>query len=345
MPTSRGGRVTIIDVAREANVSPATVSRVLNGAKPVSGSLAERVRSAVDRLGYRPNPAAQGLLRGRSHVVGVVVPDLSNPYFAEVLKGVTAAAEEYDRRTLVADTDEHDREERRVTLELARWVDGIILCSPRMSDAALREIAAAVPDLVCINRVLRDPPLAAVVVDFRAGMRAICNHLLELGHRRVAYLQGPRQAWSERERQRSLRAAARRGLEVVQVPCGSTTIDGYRATDAALDGDPSAIVAFSDYVAFGVLSRLTERGVRVPDDVSLTGFDDIPLSGVLSPRLTTVTVRKPLLGQLAWQQLHDVGGTDAAAAVTVTPSLVVRGSTGAPRSVSARGDRRRRASP
>lgn len=331
MPTSRGGRVTIVDVAREASVSPATVSRVLNDAKPVSGSLADRVRSAVDRLGYRPNPAAQGLLRGRSHVVGVVVPDLSNPYFAEVLKGVTAAAEEYDRRTLVADTDEHEREERRVTLELARWVDGIVLCSPRMGDAALREIAAAVPNLVCINRVLRDPPLAAVVVDFRAGMRAICNHLLELGHRRVAYLQGPRHAWSERERQRSLRAAARRGLDVVQVPCGSTTIDGYGATDAALRGEPSAIIAFSDYVAFGVLSRLTELGVSVPDDVSVTGFDDIPLSGVLSPRLTTVTVRKPLLGQLAWQQLHDAGEASSSAAVTVTPSLVVRGSTGRPR--------------
>lgn len=330
MTTSRGGRVTIIDVAREASVSPATVSRVLNGAKPVSGSLADRVRTAVDRLGYRPNPAAQGLLRGRSHVVGVVVPDLSNPYFAEVLKGVTAAAEGYDRRTLVADTDEHEREERRVTRELARWVDGVILCSPRMSDASLREIAAEVPDLVCINRILRDPPVAAVVVDFRDGMRAICNHLLELGHRRVAYLQGPRHAWSERERQRALRTAGRRGLDVAQVPCGSTTLDGYHATDTALASGPSAIIAFSDYVAFGVLSRLTELGVSVPDDVSVTGFDDIPLSGVLSPRLTTVTVRKPLLGQLAWQQLQDAAGGAPGTAVTVTPSLVVRGSTGRP---------------
>jgi DNA-binding LacI/PurR family transcriptional regulator len=344
VPTSRGGRVTIIDVAREANVSPATVSRVLNGAKPVSGSLADRVRSAVDRLGYRPNPAAQGLLRGRSNVVGVVVPDLSNPYFAEVLKGVTAAAEEYDRRTLVADTDEHEREERRVALELARWVDGIVLCSPRMGDAALREVAAAVPNLVCINRILRDPPVSAVVVDFRAGLRAICNHLLELGHRRVVYLQGPRHAWSERERQRSLRAAARRGLEVVQVPCGSTSVDGHRATDEALRAGPTAIMAFSDYVALGVLSRLTELGVSVPGDVSVTGFDDIPLSGVLSPRLTTVTVRKPLLGQLAWQQLHDAADVNTGAAVTVTPSLVVRASTASPRSVSGRGGLRRPAS-
>ena len=324
-------RSTIIDVARDAGVSPATVSRVLNGAKPVSDEVSRRVRETVERLGYRPIPAAQGLLRGRSHAVGVVVPDLSNPYFAEVLKGVTAAADEYDRRTLIADTNEDVSQERRVILELARWVDGIVLCSPRMPDAALRATAASVPNLVCINRVLRDPPVAAVVVDFRAGMRAICNHLLELGHRRVAYLQGPKQAWSEKERQLALRAAGRRGLEVTQVPCGPSTLDGYRATDAALRSDPSAIIAFSDYVAFGVLPRLAELDVAVPDDVSVTGFDDIPMSGITMPGLTTVTVRKPLLGQLAWQQLQEVAEQRTGAAVSVTPELVTRQSTARPR--------------
>jgi LacI family transcriptional regulator len=322
-------RISIIDVARDAGVSPATVSRVLNGAKPVSDALVGRVRESVERLGYRPNPAAQGLLRGRSHAVGVVVPDLSNPYFAEVLKGVTAAADELDRRTLIADTNENVADEPRVALELARWVDGLVLCSPRMSDAELRDIAASVPNLVCINRVLRSPAVAAIVVDFRAGMRAICNHLFELGHRRVAYLQGPEQAWSERQRQLALRAAARRGLQVAQVPCGTSTVDGYHATDAALAGDPTAIVAFSDYVAFGVLTRLGELDVAVPGDISVTGFDDIPMSGITSPGLTTVTVRKPLLGQLAWQRLYD--GSDQAEVITVRPELVRRASTARPR--------------
>lgn len=321
-------RVTIIDVAREANVSPATVSRVLTDAKRVSDDLAQRVRDAVTRLGYRPNPAAQGLLRGRSHAVGVVVPDLSNPYFAEVLKGVTSAAEESDRRTLIADTNETAGQEQQITLELARWVDGIVLCSPRMSDAELRATAESVRELVCINRVLADPPVAAVVVDFRSGLRAICDHLLELGHRCVAYLQGPQQAWSEQERQRALRAAARRGLDVVQVPCGPGTIDGHRATDAALAADPTAIIAFSDYVALGTLARLAELGVAVPTDMSVTGFDDIPMSGIISPGLTTVTVRKQLLGQLAWQQLHEGA---ASRPITVKPTLVVRGSTARPR--------------
>lgn len=321
-------RVTIIDVAREAEVSPATVSRVLTEAKPVSEVLARRVRDAVTRLGYRPNPAAQGLLRGRSHAVGVVVPDLSNPYYAEVLKGVTAAAEDSDRRTLIADTNETVDQEPQVTLELARWVDGIVLCSPRMSDADLRAIAASVPDLVCINRVLTDPPIASVVVDFRSGLRAICDHLLELGHSCVAYLQGPHEAWSERERQRALRAAGRRGLDVVQVPCGPSTVDGHRATDAALAADPTAIIAFSDYVALGTLARLAELDVAVPGDVSVTGFDDIPMSGIMNPGLTTVAVHKPLLGQLAWEQLHQQGGGRP---VTIKPTLVVRGSTARPR--------------
>jgi LacI family transcriptional regulator len=325
-------RSKITDVARDAGVSPATVSRVLNGAKPVSAQLERRVRDAVARLSYQPNPAAQGLLRGRAHAVGVVVPGLSNPYFAEVLKGVTAAAADCDRRTLIADTNEDADQEAALTLELARWVDGIVLCSPRMSDAALRATAASVPNLVCINRLVRDPPFAAVTVDFRAGMRAICDHLFTLGHRHVAYLQGPRQAWSERERQVALRAAMRRGLGVTQVPCGSSMVDGYRATDIALTSEPSAIIAFSDYVAFGVLSRLTERDVAVPQDVSVTGFDDIPLSGITSPALTTATVHKPMLGQMAWQQLHDaIEGQQPGRSLSMRPVLVARASTAEPR--------------
>jgi LacI family transcriptional regulator len=156
-------------------------------------------------------------------------------------------------------------------------------------------------------------------------------HLLELGHRRVAYLQGPANAWSEKERQQALRAAARRGLDITQVPCGPGTHDGHRATDAALEGDPSAIIAFSDYVAFGVLSRLAELGVDVPGDLSMTGFDDIPMSGITRPGLTTATVSKPLLGQLAWHRLHDGAETPSGTPVGITPTLVVRGSTARPR--------------
>jgi DNA-binding LacI/PurR family transcriptional regulator len=326
MGSVRPSRATIIDVAREAAVSPATVSRVLTGTKPVSADREQRVRAAVDRLGYRPNPAAQGLLRGATHTIGVVVPDLSNPYFAEVLKGVTNAAEMADFRTLVCDTSENEEAEYEAAMELSRWTDGLVLCSPRMSHGRLAELANSVPQLVCVNRLGRGRSVPAVVVDFEAGVASLCRHLRELGHRRVAYLRGPSRAWSERARQRALRAATGPDFEIVQAACGSSDIDGYRATDAALESKPTALMAFSDHVALGVLARLAEVGVSVPDDVSLTGFDDISLSRLVSPRLTTVTVRKQDLGRRAWELLSGTGE----GIMTVSPELVVRCSTAAP---------------
>lgn len=320
-------RATIVEVARAADVSPATVSRVLTGTKPVSADLEQRVRTAVERLGYRPNPAAQGLLRGTTHTVGVVVPDLSNPYFAEVLKGVTHAAEQADFRTLVADTAEKPGSEAAAALELSRWSDGVVLCSPRMPDRELAELAAAIPRLVCVNRLAGDFGKPVVAVDFRAGILLLCKHLRALGHRRVAYLRGPARAWSERVRRRALDEAVGPDFEVVPVACGSSSLDGHRAVDAALASGVTALLAFSDYVAMGALARLSELGVAVPEDVSLVGFDDIALSQVVSPRLTTVRVRQQALGRHAWSLLF---GEDPAEITWVTPRLIVRGSTGPP---------------
>jgi LacI family transcriptional regulator, galactose operon repressor len=319
-------RATIIDVARAAGVSPATVSRVLTGAKAVSTDLERRVRDAVERLGYRPNPAAQGLLRGTTRAVGVVVPDLGNPYFAEVLKGVTAAAGRADFRTLVTDTNEQPSAEYEAARELARWADGVVLCAPRMSEEELSQLVAVVPQLVCVNRIEREQAAPAVVVDFHAGMTRICRHLAALGHRRIVYLRGPEQAWSQRERDRALGEA---GLDIAHVRCGAGHQDGYRVADTALAAGGSAIVAFSDYVALGVLARLRERGVSVPGDVSLTGFDNISFAGLVFPPLTTVAVDAADLGRRAWSRLF---GTDrSTGAVTLTPELVVRESSGPPR--------------
>lgn len=321
-------RVTIHDVARLAGVSNATVSRVLTGTKPVSDDLSDRVREVAARLGYRPNPAAQVLLRGRSQTVGVVVPDLANAYFAEILKGATAAAAESGWQTLVADADEDAAQEYRSAMELARWVDGLMLCSPRMSTPLLNEVAAAVPSVVLVNRVVRHPPLASVVVDYRRGMALICDHLMALGHRRIAYLQGPPQAWTDRQRRRALESAAARGLDVAGVPCGSASSDGYRAAGDALERGVTAVVAFNDQVALGALARFTELGVRVPDDVSLVGFDDIAVGALVSPGLTTVGVDKPALGSLALARLES---RSPAPPDKVASELVVRGSTAAPR--------------
>lgn len=332
--TSGNGRSrpTIIQVAQAAGVSPATVSRVLSGAVPVSPDLTARVRQAVDHSGYRPNPIAQGLLRGTTHSVGVVVPDLTNPYFAEVLKGVTAAASEHGYRTIVSDADEEPTAEADLALELAHWADGVVLCSPRMSDRSLTRLSRQLPRLVIVNRIVRGRRLPTVVVDFHAGMAALCEHLRSLGHRRLVYLCGPRHAWSERERQRGLRDAEGSGLQISQLPCGSTAEDGYRvAADASRVG-ATAIVAFSDHVAFGTLTRLRELGIRVPEDLSLTGFDDVQFSQLTSPPLTTVRIVKTQLGRLAWEQFEDGNSPRARRQSTILhPELVARGSTGPPK--------------
>jgi DNA-binding LacI/PurR family transcriptional regulator len=320
-------RATIHDVARLAGASTATVSRVLTGNKQVSEELAERVRGAARQLGYRPNPAAQVLLRGRSQTVGVVVPDLANPYFAEVLKGAAAAASESGCHTLVADTSEDPDEEYRAAMELARWVDGLLLCSPRMTTPRLKEVAAAVPAVVLVNRVVQHPSMAAVVVDYHGGMTQVCEHLRSLGHRRLVYLEGPPQAWSEKQRSRALRMAPGRGLEVVSLPCGSGMADGYRTAEEAVAQKATAIVAFNDHVALGVLTRLGELGVSVPGDVSLVGFDDISIGVLVPPGLTTVAVPKSALGRLAWERFNTTGST---AATRVPAELVVRGSTAPP---------------
>jgi LacI family transcriptional regulator len=315
-----------MDVAREAGVSPATVSRVLSGTKPVSAELERRVRDVVDTLGYRPSPAAQGLLRGTSHTVGVVAPDLGNPYFAEILKGVTGAAEGADFRTLVTDTDERPDREYEAVMELARWADGVILCAPRMPEKQLAALADRVGRLVCVNRRDAEHAIPSVTVDFHAGMGAICAHLRDLGHRHVAYLRGPEGAWSEHERRRALVEAG--GLKVTQVTCGPDIDDGRRAAAEAMATGASAIVAFSDYVALGVLSWLREHGIRVPGGVSLTGFDDTVLAAMLSPALTTTTIDTQGLGRRAWELMFADG--EETADVTVTPELVVRASTAPP---------------
>jgi len=319
-------RSTMRDVAAAAGVSLATVSRVLSGDRSTEDEIAVRVRTAAADLDFRPNPSAQGLRRAVS-AVGVVVPDLANPYFAEVLQGINAAAEWAGQRMLVADAREDAEEEVRLIGDLARWTAGIILCSPRMSARTLNQVAASFDrPLVTVNRPARGRP--AVLIDFADGIRVICAHLRGLGHEHVAYLGGPATSWSDAARRRALRAEQRGGLRIDLVDCGSSIPDGHAATDAAVATGATALVAFSDNVALGVLMRAGELGLRIPEDISLTGFDDIPVSSIAGPGLTTMTVDKPALGRTAHQLLAE----DTARRVHEHSSLVVRGSTGpAPR--------------
>jgi LacI family transcriptional regulator len=196
-----------------------------------------------------------------------------------------------------------------------------------MSAPRLKEVAAASRKLVLINRVLRHPSVGAVVVDYHHGVRQLCEHLGSLGHQRIVYLEGPPNAWSDQQRQRGFRTAEAAGQTIIRVPCGSALRDGYDAVDEALTHQPTALIAFNDHVAVGVLSRLREVGVSVPDDLSVAGIDDAPMSAHTDPGLTTYAVSTVELGRQAWQHFNPAAPNNT---THLTGELVVRGSTARP---------------
>jgi LacI family transcriptional regulator len=321
--------VTIADVAREARVSVATVSRVLNGATTVDGELAERVRASVRRLGYRPNVSARRLATGTTGTVGVVVPDLANPYHHGVLKGLAEAARGDGVSLLVADSNEDARDELPLATDLLAQVDGLILCSPRMPRVDLLAVLDGGRPVVAVNTVVHGVGMPSVSFDAHAGTLSLCGHLASLGHRRVVYLAGPETSWSARERWRALTAAGAFGVEAVVVEAGSTLADGAAAVDRALGTRASALVGFNDLVALGALAGLRERGVAVPGEVSVTGFDDIPFAAFTAPALTTVRSHGRDLGRAGWHLLSRLlGGERAVDSELVATELVVRESTG-----------------
>lgn len=304
--------VTIQDVAREAEVSVSTVSRAFTAPEMVREETRHHVLQTAERLGYRPNRAARGLITGKTGNLGVIVPDLANPFFPTMLKGVQARAREADYAVFLADSDENSNEEVALVQAMAKQVDGVILVSSRLSASQLDRVMD-MTSLVFINRLVRDHP--AVLLGTASGMHQAIDHLAALGHRRVAYLNGPRSSWSNRERRRGLRQAVRYGMEVVELgPFAPRFEGGSHAADLALAEDVTAIIAYNDLMALGVMSRLADRGVRVPTQMSVVGFDDILMAGMATPPLTTVAMQNERAGRAAVDllvNLLNVSGADA----------------------------------
>jgi DNA-binding LacI/PurR family transcriptional regulator len=289
--------VTIQDVAREAGVSVSTVSRAFTVPEMVREETRHYVLETAERLGYRPNRAARGLITGKTGNLGVIVPDLSNPFFPTVLKGVQSRAREADYAVFLADCDENAAEEIALVQAMAKQVDGVILCSSRMSVSQLERIVGTT-SLVFINRQVREH--AAVIMDAAGGMGQAIDHLAALGHRKVAYLSGPRASWSNRERRRGLRRAGRHDMEIVELgPFAPRFEGGPHAADLAIAEGVTAIIAYNDLMALGVMSRLADRGVSVPAQMSVVGFDDIPMAGMATPPLTTVSMQNERAGRAA----------------------------------------------
>jgi len=318
---------TIADVAIAAAVSQATVSRVVNGKSSVDPAIARRVLDVVEALGYRPSLTARNLARGSTQTVAVVVPDLGNPMFQEVLRGVTHAAAAAGYRVLVADSQESIADEPELAAEARRRCDALVLVAPRMSEGELAELLPLLSPVVLVNRSVAGVP--DVAVDYAAGAVAAVEHLAGLGHTRIAYLAGPPSSESNRRRLEGLERARSRHPSVVveTIGCGATIDDGADAADRLADA--TAVVAFNDLVAFGLLAALRDRGVAVPARLSVIGFDDIEFARYATPPLTTVAVPRRELGARAWDALlAEIAGGAPAMPVLFTPTLVVRASTG-----------------
>ena len=347
-----GKRASITDVARHAGVSKATVSAVINDSGPVGESTRARVRAAIEALNYRRAPVAGAAsATGRSRCIAVVIKELDNPYYGEVIAGARAHAVESGYTLLVVSSEgDYDAERRAVAALQAKDVDGVIV-TPVLDENAdlshLFELKRHNFPFVLLEDV-RGVQASLVDVDNVEGARKAVAHLVALGHRRIAHFAGPAYSSHSAERVDGVRrecSASRLvfGDEDV-VPTGAHLEDGYRCGLAYFGGRdradrPTAVTCYNDLVALGLCRALTELGLRVPEDVSVVGFDDIPLLAYLPVSLTTVRIPQADMGRLAAQMLiRHVESKELIPPrkVCLPAELVVRRSTAAPRQSAVR---------
>ncbi|WP_217710489.1 LacI family DNA-binding transcriptional regulator [Streptomyces sp. NA04227] len=330
---------TLRDVARMAGVHPGTASRAMNPdmAHLVNAATAQRVQEAAERLGYIPNSLARSLKTSRTHSLGVLVPDIADPLFPPILRGIEDTASQAGYTVVVANTDGDPERTRRQAAGLrARQVDGLILAPAGSVDPFVAELEAAAVPLVLVNRVDAEKRLASVAGDEVSGVRQALAHLHGLGHRRIAHLAGPADTPAGAARLRAFReVAAAYGLSAEQCPVTEAAADrieeGARAAARLLDGDGriTAVLAAHDLLALGCCETLTARGLRCPEDVSVVGFDGLPLLDRVSPPLTTVGLPQYTCGTEAARLLLDrLRDPEAPPESVLLPvSLTVRGST------------------
>jgi LacI family transcriptional regulator len=349
MVARAGATVTIRDVARVARVHPGTVSRALNAETRalVNQETAERVMRAAEELGYRPNRIARGLKTSRSYTIGVLIPDITNPLFPPILRGIEDRLDDGGYTSLIVNTD-NDPERERSHLEAmrARQVDGFISATARLDRELLADIAAAGTPLVLVNRSLEDGSVPAVTVNDRQGIRLAVEHVAQLGHELIGHVGGPQNISTGHRRHLGFLEAMRAcGLQVpsehVRFGRGFIEEEGARVCAELLhsDRDLSAIVAANDRLAIGCYDALEARGLRCPEDVSIVGFNDMPFIERLRPPLTSVRVPQREIGTVAadllLQRLAD--GSQTAREILLEPTLIIRGSTAPPRRPARRG--------
>ncbi|NRQ36674.1 LacI family DNA-binding transcriptional regulator [Nonomuraea sp. NN258] len=324
--------VTIRDVARASGVHVSTVSRTFSAPHLVNVDTRNRVLAVAEGLGYRPNRAARALTTGRTHNLGLIVADIANPFFPPLIKAAQAQARERDYHVFVADTDEDPLLEQELIETFVKQVDGVLLCSPRLSNRVIERLRAQVP-FVVVNRRLKG--LTTVLMDVGQGARAAVAHLAELGHRKIALLAGPHGSWTSDEMHAAATAAAIEfGVDLtVSGPNEPTEQGGLAAAAAIAASGATGVLCYNDLVALGLIEGLDARGVRVPGDVSVIGVDDSLPGRLNRPKLTTITMPTAAAGRMAVDLLLAAVGAGELGTPTLArleTNLVIREST-APR--------------
>ena len=326
----RDTNVTVRDIARVAGVSPSTVSRALTQPEMVAPRRREQIQRLAAEMGYQPNPAARGLTTGETRNIGVVVPDLENPLFASLVKGTQSRARSGGYAVFVSDSEEDAHLESELLDSLAPRVDGFVLFSPRMRSELLRQYADRLP-MVLVNRPVEG--IHSLAVDNRDGMRQAVMHLRALGHSVVAHVSGPADSWADETRGEGLRAAAENeGVTIIELGHVAPVFSGgVSVADRVLSSGATAVICYNDLIALGVLSRLTTRGIDVPSQISVIGFDDVPAATLVSPALTTLSAPLKRMGQEAVDRLLvEIAERSSAGHRSFTANLVVRDSTTVP---------------
>ncbi|QGG57159.1 LacI family DNA-binding transcriptional regulator [Paenibacillus sp. B01] len=345
--------VTVYDIAREANVSVATVSRVLNNTAPVKKETRERISALIEKYQFQPNALARSLIRKETGMIGFILPDITNPFFPEVLAGFDREARKMGYTYFLCDTfstneetlNQYERESQYISLLMEKQVDGIVMLGGRIDlsrpdPQMIREVEEAarrVPFLL-LNGSLPQVGLNRVATDQKLGAVLATQHLLELGHRDIAAVGGYSTMSNTQQRLQGFRSAMREhGLQPRKewmLQDGFSVEAGVEFTSRllAMNPRPTAIFCLNDLVAIGALKAASRAGVRVPEELSIIGYDDIQFAANSIPELTTVSLKAAEIGRLAAETLHRmIGKKKVPKLLSVLPELVVRQSTAAVR--------------
>ncbi len=335
--------ITIYDIAKEANVSVSTVSRVLNDTAPVKESTRETVMKIIEKHQFQPNALARSLLKKETGTIAIIVPDITNPFFPEVFWGAETEARDRGYTFFLCDTGgEYSRESEYLSILREKRVDGIIFLGGRINlvncpDALVTEVtdlSKHVP-IVLVNGDLPKSGLMRIYTDEVKGASLAAEHLIAMGHRKIAFLGGLNYMNTTQNKLKAIKKTLRsHGIELPEewIQFGNFSLEAGRELMGNLldlEHRPTAVMCVNDFTAIGAIKAAVEHGLRIPDDISITGFDDSPLSTAVIPELTTVTQNTYDLGKLAVQSLHQlINGGKLKRHIMLEPKVIVRQSTG-----------------